>query len=110
MLKSASSIIRIRLQDERYKKFHGRKVHHPFGNREIPIVTDEMVEMDFGTGAVKITPAHDANDYEVGNRHNLPFLTVFTGEGLISPGCGQFSVRSNTSSNVTVLKCINFRE
>ena len=58
----------------------------------MPIICDEMVERDFGTGAVKITPAHDPNDYEVGNRHTLPFITIFTDEGIVSEGCGQFTV------------------
>jgi len=78
-------------QDPRYKHLHGRFVTHPFVARRLPIVTDEFVEREFGTGAVKITPAHDPNDYEVGKRHDLPFITMLTDEGLVSEGCGQFS-------------------
>lgn len=79
-------------KDDRYKHLHGKFVQHPLvDDRKIPIVLDEMVEMDFGTGAVKITPAHDPNDYEVGNRHKLPFITIFTDEGIVSEGCGEFS-------------------
>ena len=80
-------------EDPRYAKFHGKFVQHPFSGRKIPIVKDDMVERDFGTGAVKITPAHDQNDYECGVRHKLPFVTIFTDDGIVSEGCGQFSVR-----------------
>jgi len=78
-------------EDERYKHLHGKFVTHPFVDRKMPILCDDFVERDFGTGAVKITPAHDPNDYEVGKRHDLPFLTIFTGEGMISEGYGQFT-------------------
>ena len=79
-------------KDARYKHLHGKFLAHPFvPDRKIPILCDEMVDMEFGTGAVKITPAHDANDYEVGKRHGLPFITIFTDEGIVSEGCGQFS-------------------
>ena len=80
-------------EDARYKAFHGKFVVHPFNGKKIPIVQDEMVERDFGTGAVKITPAHDANDYECGKRHDLPFVTIFTDDGFVAEGCGEFSVR-----------------
>ncbi len=64
-------------KDERYKALMGRKCILPLVNKEIPIVGDEFVEMDFGTGCVKITPAHDVNDYESGKRHNLELIEVF---------------------------------
>ena len=70
--------------DERYTTFHGKTVKLPLTNREIPIITDDFVEKDFGTGAVKITPAHDPNDYEAGKRHDLPFITVIDHEGKIT--------------------------
>lgn len=63
-------------------------------DRRIPIIADTMVEMEFGTGAVKITPAHDPKDYECGKRHNLPFITIFTLDGSInSVGGSEFEVR-----------------
>jgi len=62
--------------DERYKDLIGKKVRLPIVNREIPIIADEYVDPEFGTGAVKITPAHDFNDFEVGQRHNLPLVQV----------------------------------
>ncbi|KAK9500425.1 hypothetical protein O3M35_001693 [Rhynocoris fuscipes] len=77
--------------DERYKHLHGCKLVHPFCNRTIPLVTDEFVDMTFGTGAVKITPAHDHNDYEVGVRHKLPFLTIIDDDGNITGDCGKFT-------------------
>lgn len=77
--------------DDRYKHLHGKFIKHPFADRRIPIVCDEFVEMDFGTGAVKITPAHDPNDYEVGKRHNLPFITIFNDDGIIIGDYGEFT-------------------
>lgn len=69
--------------DERYKKLIGKTVVLPLVGREIPIVADDYVEMDFGTGVVKITPAHDPNDFEVGLRHSLPVINVMTDDAKI---------------------------
>ena len=69
--------------DERYKDMVGKTVVLPIVHREIPIVADTYVEMDFGTGVVKITPAHDPNDFEVGLRHNLPVINVLTDDAKI---------------------------
>ncbi len=68
-------------EDARYKNLVGKTVHLPLTDREIPIVADEHADMEFGTGAVKITPAHDFDDFEVGNRHNLPRLQVIAEDG-----------------------------
>ena len=65
-------------EDERYQSLIGKTVLLPLANREIPIVADDYVDREFGTGVVKITPAHDFNDYEVGKRHNLPMVNVLT--------------------------------
>lgn len=78
--------------DERYTHLHGKYIKHPFCNRRIPILCDDFVDREFGTGAVKITPAHDPNDYEVGKRHNLPFITIFDDEGNIIGDYGKFTV------------------
>lgn len=78
-------------QDDRYKHLHGKFVVHPFSTRRLPIVCDEFVDMAFGTGAVKITPAHDPNDYEVGKRCNLPFITIFNDDGYIIGDYGEFT-------------------
>ncbi len=64
--------------DERYKKLIGKTIKLPLTNREIPIIADDYVDPEFGTGCVKITPAHDFNDYEIGLRHNLPQINIFT--------------------------------
>jgi valyl-tRNA synthetase len=63
-------------EDERYLHFHGKKLRLPLVGREIPIILDDWVSRDFGTGAVKVTPAHDPNDFELGKRHNLPNINV----------------------------------
>ena len=70
--------------DERYKHLVGKTLILPIVHREIPVVADEYVEMDFGTGVVKITPAHDPNDFEVGLRHNLPVINVLTDDAKIT--------------------------
>ena len=70
--------------DERYKNIIGKTLVIPLIGREIPVVADEYVEMDFGTGVVKITPAHDPNDFEVGKRHNLPIINVMTPDAKIT--------------------------
>ena len=68
-------------KDERYKGFVGKTVKLPLTERELPIIADDFVDREFGTGAVKITPAHDQNDFEVGERHDLPKVTVISHEG-----------------------------
>ncbi len=77
--------------DERYKHLVGKTLILPIVHREIPIVADEYVEMDFGTGCVKITPAHDPNDFEVGLRHNLPVIDTFTDDAHIAEGYGKYT-------------------
>lgn len=67
--------------DERYKKFVGKTIKLPLTDREIPIIADSFVDVNFGTGAVKITPAHDPNDFEAGQRHDLPMISVINHEG-----------------------------
>jgi valyl-tRNA synthetase len=65
-------------EDERYRSLVGRQVILPLTGRTIPVIADDYVDKDFGTGCVKITPAHDFNDYQVGQRHNLPQINIFT--------------------------------
>ena len=76
--------------DKRYKKLIGQKVRLPLVNREIPIIADDYVDMEFGTGVVKVTPAHDFNDYEVGKRHELEMITIMTLDGFINEFGGEF--------------------
>ncbi len=66
-------------------------------------MADDMVQTDFGTGAVKITPAHDPNDYEVGVKHKLPFVNIFTDDGDIAAGCGKFSGMKRFDARKAVL-------
>ncbi len=76
--------------DERYAKFVGKTLILPIVGREIPVVADDYVDMEFGTGAVKITPAHDPNDFEVGLRHNLPMIRVLNDDGTVNAEGGKF--------------------
>ncbi len=76
--------------DERYKSLIGKSVELPLLNRKIKIIADSHVDMSFGTGVVKVTPAHDTNDYEVGKRHNLEFITIFDEKGILNEHCGEF--------------------
>ncbi|AKT90483.1 valyl-tRNA synthetase [Campylobacter ureolyticus RIGS 9880] len=82
--------VMINPNDERYTSLIGKKVVLPLIGREIPIIADEHVDMSFGTGVVKVTPAHDQNDYEVGNRHGLEFITIFDEKGILNDECGEF--------------------
>ena len=78
-------------EDERYTHLHGKSVLLPLVNREIPIVCDEYVDREFGTGVVKITPAHDPNDFEVGVRHQLPIIKVMTDDARMTDDCGKYA-------------------
>ena len=76
--------------DERYRALVGRKVLLPIVNRQIPIIADDYVDMEFGTGVVKITPAHDPNDFEVGRRHNLPVINIMNDDATINENGGKY--------------------
>jgi len=76
--------------DERYKHLKGRKVIVPMANREVPFIFDEYVDMEFGTGCLKITPAHDVNDYMIGQKHNLGSIDIFNDDGTISKQAAMF--------------------
>lgn len=77
--------------DDRYKHLIGKMVRIPLFDREIPIVGDDYVDQEFGTGVVKITPAHDPNDFEVGKRHNLPEICVMNDDGTMNDLCGKYA-------------------
>ena len=85
------SAVAVHPDDERYKDFVGKTVKLPLTDREIPIIADEYVERDFGTGVVKITPAHDPNDFEVGLRHNLPVINIMTEDAHMTEDCGKYA-------------------
>jgi len=78
-------------KDERYKHLHGKKVLLPLMNREIPIITDELAQPEFGTGAVKVTPAHDPNDFQAGLRHNLPQIDVMEQNARMNQNAGAYA-------------------
>ena len=82
--------VAIHPDDERYTHLHGRKVLLPIVNRVIPIVEDAYVDREFGTGVVKITPAHDPNDFEVGKRHDLPVINILNDDATINKNGGKF--------------------
>ena len=80
----ADAAICVNPKDERHFRLHGKKVLIPLINREIPVIEDDYVEMDFGTGCLKVTPAHDVHDYEIGLRHNLPVLEIIDDHGRLN--------------------------
>ena len=83
--------VAVNAKDERYTHLHGRKVLLPLMNREIPIITDELAQPEFGTGAVKVTPAHDPNDFEAGKRHNLPQIDVMDEHAHMNRNAGAYA-------------------
>jgi valyl-tRNA synthetase len=83
--------IAVNEKDERYKRLHGKTVRVPLMNREIPIITDELAQPEFGTGAVKVTPSHDANDFEAGLRHNLPQIDVMDERAKMNANAGPYA-------------------
>ncbi|MBO4548029.1 MAG: valine--tRNA ligase [Abditibacteriota bacterium] len=83
--------VAVNSKDERYKALVGKNLILPLTDRVIPIVADDYVDMEFGTGCVKITPAHDPNDFELGLRHNLPQITVIAPDGRMTAVCGKYA-------------------
>jgi valyl-tRNA synthetase len=92
--------------DERYKHLIGTTLEHPFTGRDIPIIADEYVDPEFGTGAVKITPAHDPNDFEMGLRHNLPMPTIMDKTGKIADTGTQFDGLDRFEARVKVREAL----
>ncbi len=83
--------IAVNAKDERYTHLHGKKVLVPLMNREIPIITDELAQPEFGTGAVKVTPAHDPNDFQAGKRHDLPQIDVMDEHAHMNANAGAYA-------------------
>ena len=92
----ADTAICVNPNDERFKHLHNKKVIVPVINREVPIITDEYVDMEFGTGALKITPAHDPNDYQIGLKHNLNIIDIFNDDATLNSNA-EFYVGKTTS-------------
>ncbi|MDG2153104.1 MAG: valine--tRNA ligase [Crocinitomicaceae bacterium] len=88
-------------KDERYKQLHGKEIIVPISNRKVPVICDEYVDLEFGTGCLKVTPAHDINDYDIGVKHSLETLNVFNDNGTLNAqglhyeGQDRFEVRKN---------------
>ena len=91
-------------EDERYNDLIGRYVWLPFVDRKIPIVADEYVDREFGTGVVKITPAHDPNDFEVGKRHNLPEINIMNDDATINENGGKFCGMDRYEARAQIVK------
>ena len=83
--------IAVNAKDERYTHLHGKKALLPLMNREIPIITDELAQPEFGTGAVKVTPAHDPNDFQAGKRHNLPQIDIMDEHAHMNQNAGRYA-------------------
>lgn len=98
------SAVMINPNDSRYTHLIGKSVILPLLNREIPIIADEAVDMEFGTGCVKVTPAHDVNDYEVGQRHNLEFITIFDKNGILNDYAGEFKGLERLEAREAIVK------
>jgi valyl-tRNA synthetase len=90
--------------DERYKDIIGKEVLLPLLDKKIKIIADDYVDMDFGTGVVKVTPAHDQNDYEVGKRHDLDFITVFDEKGILNEYAGEFQGMERLEAREPIVK------
>ena len=102
----ADTAIAIHPEDERYTHLHGKRALIPLLNRSIPIILDDYVDREFGTGCLKVTPAHDVNDYEIGLRHNLPVIDALNPDGTLSEaaqlyvGMDRFAVRKQLSKDL----------
>ena len=98
--------IAVHPKDERYKHLMGKHAKHPFINRLLPIIADEYVEMDFGTGAVKMTPAHDPNDFKIGKAHGLEFINILTDTGLMNHNTGDFEGQKRFDARYKVIEAL----
>ncbi|MER5394247.1 valine--tRNA ligase [Saccharopolyspora sp. NPDC002686] len=98
--------IAVHPDDERYRHLVGTEVELPLTGRKIPVVTDEHVDPEFGTGAVKVTPAHDPNDFEIGKRHDLPMLTIMDEQGRIAHTGTQFDGMDRFEARVAVREAL----
>jgi valyl-tRNA synthetase len=98
--------IMVHPDDERYKSIVGKEVLLPLTDRKIKVITDSHVDMEFGTGVVKVTPAHDQNDYEVGKRHDLEFIKVFDEKGILNEYCGEFAGLERLEARPVIVKAL----
>ncbi|KIM06648.1 MAG: valyl-tRNA synthetase [Sulfurovum sp. FS06-10] len=96
--------VMIHPDDTRHNHLIGKTVTLPLIGREVTIIADEHVDMEFGTGFVKVTPAHDTNDYEVGKRHDLEFITIFDEKGILNEYCGEFEGLERLESRAKIVE------
>ena len=96
--------VAVNAKDERYRHLHGKKVLLPLMNREIPIITDELAQPEFGTGAVKVTPAHDPNDFQAGLRHNLPQIDLMDEHARMNANAGAYAGLDRYAARKRVLE------
>ena len=98
------SAVMVHPDDSRYTHLIGKKIKLPLLEREVAIIADSHVDMEFGTGVVKVTPAHDQNDYEVGKRHDLEFITVFDEKGILNDYAGEFKGLERIEARDVIVK------
>jgi valyl-tRNA synthetase len=98
--------IMVHPEDSRYSNIVGKEVLLPLTDRKIKVITDTHVDMEFGTGVVKVTPAHDQNDYAVGKRHNLEFIKVFDEKGILNEYCGEFQGLERLEARPVIVKAL----
>jgi valyl-tRNA synthetase len=98
--------IMVHPDDSRYTHIIGKEVLLPLTDRTIKVITDSHVDMEFGTGVVKVTPAHDQNDYEVGKRHDLEFIKVFDEKGILNEYCGEFAGLERLEARPVIVKAL----
>lgn len=98
------SAVAVNPKDPRYQTLIGKTLRLPIIGREIPIVGDEWVDLEFGTGCVKVTPAHDPNDFEIGKRHNLPFINILNKDGTINENGAEFTGQDRFVARKNVVK------
>ena len=96
--------IMVHPEDERYTDIVGKEVILPLTDRKIKVIADSHVDMEFGTGVVKVTPAHDQNDYEVGKRHNLEFIKCFDDDGILNNYCGEFQGQERLEARTPIVE------
>ncbi len=103
----ADVAVAVHPDDDRYRQFVGRTVTLPLTGREIPVIADEYVKTDFGTGALKITPGHDPNDFEIGRRHGLPEPSVIGEDGRMTAAAGRFAGLTAAEAQVEVVAALD---
>ncbi len=96
-------------KDERYKPLHGKFAVIPFVNRIVPIILDDYIDPEFGTGVLKVTPAHDINDYNIGLKHNLPVVDTLNEDGTLTEAAGEFAGLERFEARKRVVEALKDR-